>query len=211
MEPAHPSLFPFIQNGLIYKSKTGNTINYQSVGSGAGIRQIQAKTVTFGATDTPQKVEELAKYGLIQFPMVMGGIVPIVNIAGIKSGDLVLDGPTLADIYLGKITKWNDEAIKKLNPAKTLPDSKIVVVRRSDGSGTTFNFTTYLSRVSDEFKEKVGAANSVEWPVGVGSRGNDGVASNVNITANSIGYVEYAFAKQNNVPHTDMINAAGKG
>lgn len=193
-----------------YKTKSGVSLNYQSIGSGAGIKQIQSKTVTFGATDTPQKNEDLEKYGLIQFPMVMGGIVPILNVKGIKSGDLVLDGPTLADIYLGKITKWNDEAITKLNPGKSLPGDTIIVVRRSDGSGTTFNFTTYLSRVSEEFASKVGAANAVEWPVGVGSRGNDGVASNVNITPNSIGYVEYAYAKQNNVPYTDMINAAGK-
>lgn len=193
-----------------YKAKSGTGLNYQSIGSGAGIKQIQAKTVTFGASDIPQKSEDLAKYGLVQWPMVMGGIVPIINIAGIKGGDLVLDGETLADIYLGKIAKWNDEAIKKLNPGKNLPDTSIVVVRRSDGSGTTFNFTTYLSRVSEDFKNKVGAGQSVEWPVGVGSKGNDGVASNVNITANSIGYVEYAYAKQNNVPYADMINSAGK-
>jgi len=193
-----------------YKAKSGTGLNYQSIGSGAGIKQIQAKTVTFGASDIPQKSEDLAKYGLVQWPMVMGGIVPIVNLPGIKSGDLVLDGPTLADIYLGKIAKWSDEAIKKLNPGKTLPDAAIVVVRRSDGSGTTFNFTTYLSRVSEDFKSKVGAGQSVEWPVGVGSKGNDGVASNVNITANSIGYVEYAYAKQNSVPYADMINSAGK-
>jgi len=193
-----------------YKAKTGVGLNYQSIGSGAGIKQIQAKTVTFGATDTPLKSEELEKYGLLQFPMVMGGIVPIINIKGIKSGELVLDGQTLADIYLGKISKWNDDAIAKLNPGKSLPSESIIVVRRSDGSGTTFNFTTYLSRVSEEFASKVGAANAVEWPVGVGSKGNDGVASNVNITANSIGYVEYAYAKQNNVPYVDMINASGK-
>lgn len=193
-----------------YKSKSGVSLNYQSIGSGAGIKQIQSKTVTFGATDTPLKAEELEKYGLLQFPMVMGGIVPIMNVKGIKTGDLVLDGTTLADIYLGKITKWNDEAIVKLNPGKPLPGDSIIVVRRSDGSGTTFNFTTFLSRVSEDWASQVGAANAVEWPVGVGSRGNDGVASNVNITANSIGYVEYAYAKQNNVPYADMINSAGK-
>ena len=193
-----------------YKKETGNGLNYQSIGSGGGIKQIQAKTVTFGATDAPLKAEQLEKDGLVQWPQVMGGIVPVVNLEGVKPGELILDGPTLANIYLGKITKWDDAAIKKLNPNAKLPSDAIAVVRRSDGSGTTFNFTTYLSDVSDEWKSKVGANTAVEWPVGVGAKGNEGVSANVGQTKNSIGYVEYAYAKQNKLVYTGLVNHAGK-
>ncbi len=193
-----------------YKKETGNGLNYQSIGSGAGIKQIVAKTVTFGATDAPMTAEELKKAGLVQWPMVMGGIVPVLNLEGIKPGELVLDGPTLANIFLGTVKTWDDAAIKKLNPKLALPSTAITVVRRSDGSGTTFNFTDYLSKVSADWKSKVGAAASVEWPVGVGAKGNDGVAGNVGQTKNSIGYVEYAYAKQNKLTFANMVNKAGK-
>jgi phosphate transport system substrate-binding protein len=193
-----------------YKKETGNGLNYQSIGSGGGIKQIQAKTVTFGASDMPLKVEQLEKDGLIQWPMVMGAIVPVVNLEGVKPGELVFDGATLADIYLGKITKWDDPAIKKLNPKVNLPSTAIAVVRRSDGSGTTFNFTNYLSKVSPDWKSKVGEGTAVEWPVGVGAKGNEGVSANIGQTKNSIGYVEYAYAKQNKLTYTGMINSAGK-
>ena len=193
-----------------YKKETGIGLNYQSIGSGAGIKQILAKTVTFGATDAPMAFKDLQKNGLVQFPMVMGGIVPVINVEGVKPGELVLDGATLADIFLGKITKWDDAAIKKLNPSVKLPSAGINVIRRSDGSGTTFNFTDYLSKVSPEWQSKVGVNAAVEWPVGVGAKGNDGVAGNVGQTKNSIGYVEFAFAKQNKLTHTDLINKDGK-
>jgi phosphate transport system substrate-binding protein len=193
-----------------YKKETGNGLNYQSIGSGGGIKQIEAKTVTFGATDMPLKVEQLDKAGLIQWPMVMGAIVPVVNLEGVKPGQLLFDGDTLANIYLGKIAKWNDPAIKKLNPNVNLPADAITVVRRSDGSGTTFNFTDYLSKVSAEWKSKVGSGTAVEWPVGVGAKGNEGVSGNVGQTRNSIGYVEYAYAKQNKLTYAAMINKAGK-
>ena len=193
-----------------YKKETGNGLNYQSIGSGAGIKQIMAKTVTFGATDAPLTAEELKKATLVQWPMVMGGIVPVVNLEGIKPGELVLDGAALADIYLGKIKTWNDAAIVKLNPSVKLPADAITVVRRSDGSGTTFNFTDYLAKVSADWKAKPGVGTAVEWPVGVGAKGNDGVAGNVGQTKNSIGYVEYAYAKQNKLTHVDLMNAAGK-
>jgi len=193
-----------------YKKETGIGLNYQSIGSGAGIKQIQAKTVTFGATDAPLTAAQLEKDGLLQWPMVMGAIVPVINLEGVKPGEMVLDGPTLANIYLGKITKWDDPAIKKLNTNLKLPSTAIAVVRRSDGSGTTFNFTDYLSKVSDEWKTKVGSNTAVEWPVGVGARGNEGVAGNVAQTKNSIGYVEYAYAKQNKLTHLALVNAAGK-
>ncbi len=193
-----------------YKTATGNGLNYQSIGSGAGIKQIKAKTVTFGATDAPLKPKDLDEAGLEQWPMVMGGIVPVVNLDGIKSGDLAIDGPTLAQIYLGTITKWNDPAIKKLNPSVNLPDLAIAVIHRADGSGTTFNFTNYLDKVSPEWQAKVGEATSVDWPGGIGAKGNDGVANNVAGTKGAIGYVEYAYAKQNNLTYADMINAAGK-
>jgi phosphate transport system substrate-binding protein len=193
-----------------YKKETGDGLNYQSIGSGAGIKQIRAKTVTFGATDAPLKAEELAKDGLAQWPMVMGGIVPVINLDGVKSGDLVLDGPTLANIYLGKITKWNDPAIKALNPKVNLPDLAIASIHRADGSGTTFNFTNYLSKVSPEWKDKIGEATTVEWPGGIGAKGNDGVANNVGTTKGAIGYVEYAYADQNKLPVASMVNKAGK-
>ncbi len=194
----------------LYKKETGNGLNYQSIGSGAGIKQIQAKTVTFGATDAPMTADELKKAGLVQWPMVMGGIVPVVNLDGIKPGELVLDGTVLANIFLGTIKKWDDAAIKKLNPSLTLPSTAITVVRRADGSGTTFNFTDYLSKVSNNWKADVGAGASVEWPVGVGAKGNDGVAGNVGQTKNAIGYVEYAYAKQNKMTHVNLVNKAGK-
>lgn len=193
-----------------YKKESGNGINYQSIGSGAGIKQIQAKTVTFGATDAPLKAEQLEKDGFAQWPMVMGGIVPVVNIEGVKAGELVLSGDVLAEIYLGKINKWDDAAIAKLNPKLKLPSAAITVVRRSDGSGTTFNFTDYLSKASADWKTKVGSGTAVEWPVGVGAKGNEGVAGNIGQTKNAIGYVEYAYAKQNKLTYTSMVNQAGK-
>jgi phosphate transport system substrate-binding protein len=204
-------VFPILSKWAdAYKKESGSGVNYQSIGSGAGIKQIEAKTVTFGASDAPLKPEQLAKDGLAQWPMVMGAIVPVVNIEGIKAGELVLDGPTLADIYLGKVAKWDDPAIKKLNPNLKLPSVAITVVRRSDGSGTTFNFTDYLSKVSAEWKTKAGSGTAVEWPAGVGAKGNEGVAGNVSQTQNSIGYVEYAYAKQNKLTYTALVNKAGK-
>ena len=194
----------------VYKKETGVSLNYQSIGSGGGIKQIEAKTVTFGATDAPLKGPELEKFGLVQFPMVMGGIVPVVNIEGMAPGELVLDGPTLASIFLGTVKSWDDPAIKKLNPNAKLPSQPIAVVHRSDGSGTTFNFTYYLSAVSPDWKSKVGSATSVEWPVGVGAKGNEGVSNNVSQTKNSIGYVEYAYALQNKMTYTKMVNKDGK-
>ncbi|QOZ73109.1 phosphate ABC transporter substrate-binding protein PstS [Bradyrhizobium arachidis] len=193
-----------------YKKETGNGLNYQSIGSGGGIKQIQAKTVTFGASDAPLKAEQLEKDGLVQWPMVMGAIVPVVNLEGVKAGELVFDGETLANIYLGKITKWDDAAIKKLNPNVKLPSDAITVVRRSDGSGTTFNFTNYLSKASADWKSKVGEGTAVEWPVGVGAKGNEGVSGNISQTKNSIGYVEYAYAKQNKLTYTGLVNKSGK-
>jgi phosphate transport system substrate-binding protein len=193
-----------------YKKDTGNGVNYQSIGSGAGIKQIQAKTVTFGATDAPLKAEALEKDGLVQWPMVMGAIVPVVNLEGIKPGELVLSGQVVGDIYLGKITKWDDPAIAKLNPKLKLPGDAITVVRRSDGSGTTFNFTDYLSKSSADWKAKVGSGTAVEWPVGVGAKGNEGVAGNISQTKNAIGYVEYAYAKQNKLTYVALVNKAGK-
>jgi phosphate transport system substrate-binding protein len=193
-----------------YRTASGNQVNYQSIGSGAGIKQIQAKTVVFGATDMPLNLEDLLKDRFAQWPQVIGGIVLAVNVAGVKSNELVLDGNTVADIYLGKIKKWDDAAIAKLNPGIKLPSAAITVVRRSDGSGTTFNFTNYLSKVSADWKKSIGEGSVVEWPVGVGAKGNEGVAGNVQQNTNSIGYVEYAFAKQNNLSTTKLINAAGK-
>jgi phosphate transport system substrate-binding protein len=193
-----------------YKKETGSGLNYQSIGSGGGIKQIQAKTVTFGASDMPLKGEQLEKEGLVQFPTVMGGVVPVVNIEGIKSGDVVIDGPTLAKIFLGEVKTWNDPAIAKLNPNAKLPSQAIVVVHRSDGSGTTFLFTDYLSKVSPDWKTKVGANTAVEWPVGLGAKGNEGVANNVAQTKGSIGYVEYAYAKQNKMTSLNMMNKDGK-
>lgn len=194
-----------------YKKETGTGLNYQSIGSSAGVKQIQAKTVTFGATDAPLTADQLKKEGLVQWPMVLGGIVPIVNLPNVKPGEMVLDGPTLARIFLGQIESWADPQIAKLNPSLNLPNIPIVIVRRSDGSGTTFNFTDYLSKASTDWKAVVGGpAASIEWPRGYGARGNDGVAGNVGLTRGSIGYVEYAFAKKNGLSHVDMINKAGK-
>src|ERR1700722_16866243 len=193
-----------------YKKETGVGLNYQSIGSGGGIKQIEAKTGRFGATDAPLKGPELEKYGLVQFPMVMGGIVPVVNIDGIAPGELVLDGPTLAGIFLGTVKTWDDPAIKKLNPNAKLPSQAIAVVHRSDGSGTTFNFTYYLAEASDDWKSKVGSATSVEWPAGIGAKGNEGVSNNVSQTKGSIGYVEYAYALQNKLIYTKMVNKDGK-
>ena len=205
--------FPFpiyAKWATVYKGVSGNNLNYQSIGSGGGIKQIEAKTVTFGATDMPLPVKELNQYGLLQFPSVIGGVVPIVNVKGVAPGAMVLDGPTLGDIYLGKISKWNDPAIKKLNPALNLPDQLIVSAHRSDGSGTTFIFTNYLAKVSKEWADKVGFATAVDWPTGIGAKGNEGVAGNVSQAAGSIGFVEYAYAKQNRLAYTKMINKDGK-
>ena len=193
-----------------YKKETGNGMNYQSIGSGGGIKQIQSKTVTFGASDMPLKPEELTKSALVQFPTVVGGDVPVVNLEGLKSGDLKLDGTTLARIFLGDIKSWDDPAIAKLNSDAKLPKQAIVVVHRSDGSGTTFIWTDYLSKVSPDWKSKVGANTSVEWPAGIGAKGNEGVANNVANTKGSIGYVEYAYAKQNKMNAVSMINKDGK-
>ncbi len=192
-----------------YKGITGDGLNYQSIGSGGGIAQIKAKTVTFGASDKPLKPKEQDAAGLIMFPTVIGGVVPVVNVAGIKAGQLVLDGPTLANIFLGHISRWNDAAIKKLNPGVNLPDQAIAVVHRSDGSGTTFIWTSYLAKVSPEWKENVGNETAVDWPVGIGAKGNEGVAGNVAQTTGSIGYVEYAYAKVNHLKHTRMRNRSG--
>jgi phosphate transport system substrate-binding protein len=193
-----------------YKKETGVGLNYQSIGSGGGIKQIQARTVTFGASDMPLKQEQLEKDGLVQFPTVLGGVVPVINVEGVKSGDIVLDGNAVARIFLGEIKNWNDPAIQTLNPSAKLPAQPIVVVHRSDGSGTTFVFTDYLSKVSPAWKDKVGSNTSVEWPTGIGAKGNEGVANNVTQTKGSIGYVEYAYAKQNKMVHAKMMNKDGK-
>ena len=194
-----------------YKKETNNGLNYQAIGSGGGIKQITANTVTFGASDIPQTPAELEKIGnATQWPMVMGGIVPVVNLDGVAANDLTLDGDTLAKIYLGEIKTWDDAALKKLNPNAKLPSTAIVVIARSDGSGTTYNFTNYLTKVSASFKDKVGNAASVQWPTGLGAKGNDGVANNVKQTKGAIGYVETAYAKQNNLTTTKMINKNGK-
>lgn len=192
-----------------YQKATGNKINYQSVGSGAGIKQIKAKTVDFGASDMPLKPEDLEKDGLQQFPTVIGGVVPVVNVAGVKGGDLRMTGEVLAEIYLGKITKWNDKAIAALNPKVSLPDQAIAVVRRADGSGTTFIWTNYLSKVSEEWKSKVSEGTAVQWPVGMGGKGNEGVSAFVQQLPGAIGYVEYAYAKQNKMAYTLLKNADG--
>ncbi|HEV8027996.1 MAG TPA: phosphate ABC transporter substrate-binding protein PstS [Stellaceae bacterium] len=192
-----------------YKAKTGVSLNYQSIGSGGGIKQINAKTVDFGASDMPLKPEELEKADLTQWPMVMGGVVLVVNLPNVKPGDLTLDGPTIADIYLGKIAKWDDPAIKKLNPGAKLPATAIAPLYRSDGSGTNFIFTNYLSKVSPEFKSKVGENTSVEWPTGVGGKGNEGISALAATTPGAIGYVEYAFALQKKLAYTKLINKEG--
>ena len=192
-----------------YNKATSVKINYQSVGSGAGLRQIEAKTVDFGASDAPLKDEDLAKKGLVQFPTVIGGVVPVVNIKGITPGQLKLTGPVLGDIFLGKITNWTDPAIKALNPTLALPDAAIAPVRRADGSGTSFIFTNYLSKVNPEWKSKVGEGTAVNWPVGAGGKGNEGVAAFVGRLPNSIGYVEYAYVKQNKMTFAQLRNSAG--
>ena len=194
-----------------YKAQTGVGLNYQSIGSGGGIKQITARTVAFGASDVPLTAKELADGGnLIQWPMVMGGIVPVVHLDGVNPNDITLDGATLAKIYLGEIKTWNAPELKALNPSAKLPSTPILVVHRADGSGTTFNFTNYLSKVSADWKSKVGSSTAVEWPVGVGAKGNEGVANNVAQTKGAIGYVETAYAKQNKLTTTKMINKDGK-
>lgn len=193
-----------------YKKATGNGLNYQSIGSGGGIKQIKAKTVDFGASDMPLKSEDLEKEGLMQFPAIMGGVVPVVNLANVTPGQLKLNGEVLADIYLGKVTKWNAQEIAALNPGVPLPAEDITVVHRSDGSGTTFIFADYLSKVSPSFKSTVGAGTAVKWPTGVGGKGNEGVAANVQRIKNSIGYVEYAYAKRNKMSHAQLKNRDGQ-
>ena len=193
-----------------YKVKTGQGMNYQSIGSGGGIAQIKVKTVDFGASDMPLKPEDLQAAGLMQFPAIVGGVVPIVNVAGIAPGALKLTGPVLADIYLGKIRKWNDKAIGDLNAGLKLPDEPIAVVRRSDGSGTTFVWTDYLAKTSDEWKTKVGSSTAVSWPEGAGGKGNEGVAAYVQRIKGSIGYVEYAYAKRNSMTHASVRNRDGQ-
>ena len=192
-----------------YNKETGVRINYQSVGSGAGIRQIKAKTVDFGASDMPLKDDELAKDGMVQFPMVIGGVVPVINVKGVAPGQMKITGQLLGDIYLGKITKWNDAALTALNPGVALPDAAISVVRRADGSGTSFIFTNYLSKVNAEWKSKVGEGTAVNWPTGAGGKGNEGVSAFVQRLPNSMGYVEYAYAKQNKMTYVLLKNAAG--
>ena len=192
-----------------YNKANGARVNYQSVGSGAGLNQIRAKTVDFGASDMPLKDDQLAKDGLVQFPTVIGGVVPVVNIKDIKPGQIKLTGQVLGDIFLGKITKWNDAALTALNPGVPLPDAVISVVRRADGSGTSFIFTNYLSKVNPEWQAKVGEGTAVNWPTGAGGKGNEGVASYVSRLPNSIGYVEYAYVKQNKMTYTLLKNKDG--
>ena len=193
-----------------YKQQTGIGLNYQSIGSGAGIKQIKAKTVTFGASDMPLTAEDLKAAGLVQFPMIIGGVVPVVNVKGVGPGQMVLDGATVAAIYLGEITRWNDPRIAKLNPKLRLPATNIAPVYRSDGSGTNFLFSHYLSQTSAKFKETVGENTSVQWPVGIGAKGNEGVANMTNQTDGAIGYVEYAYAKQIKMAYADLVNSDGK-
>jgi phosphate transport system substrate-binding protein len=193
-----------------YKKLTGIGLNYQSIGSGGGIKQIKAKTVTFGASDMPLKPDDLKQASLVQFPMIIGGVVPVVNIKGVAPGQLQLDGATIASIYLGDVAKWDDPAIKKLNPKLALPSTAIAPVYRSDGSGTNFLFSDYLSKESPKFKSTIGANSSVQWPTGIGAKGNEGVANMTTQTDGAIGYVEYAFAKQNKMAYTLLTNKAGK-
>ncbi len=195
-----------------YKKQTNVGLNYQSIGSSGGLKQIRAKTVTFGASDAPVKGEELDKDGMVQFPAIIGGTVPVVNLEGFKPGELRISGPVLADIYMGTIAKWNDAKLAALNPGKQLPDAAITVVHRADGSGTTFNFTDYLSAVSKDWAEKVGKGAAVKWPAAssVGGKGNEGVAANVNRVKGAIGYVEYAYVKKNNMTFLQLQNADGK-
>jgi len=194
----------------LYKASTGNSMNYQSVGSGAGIKQIKSKTVDFGASDMPLPVADLEESGLMQFPAIMGGVVPVVNIEGITPGQMKLTGPVIADIYMGKITKWNAPQIAALNPGVKLPDADITVVHRADGSGTTFLFTDYLSKVSPTWKSSIGAGTAVKWATGVGGKGNEGVAANVQRIKGGIGYVEWAYAKKNKLSHTQLQNMDGQ-
>jgi phosphate transport system substrate-binding protein len=204
-------VFPVVAKwAATYKGVSGTGLNYQSIGSGGGIAQIKAKTITFGATDKPLTSKELGAFGLTQFPLVVGGIVPVVNVPGVKAGQLTLDGPTLALIFLGRVARWDDAAIKKLNPGINLPSKAISIVHRSDGSGTTFQFATYLSRISNDWKNSVGADTAIDWPTGIGAKGNEGVAGNVAQISGAIGYVEYAYAKQNHLAYTKMINKAGQ-
>ena len=191
-----------------YKTSTGTGLNYQSIGSGGGIKQIKAKTVTFGASDMPLKPDELKSSGLVQFPMIIGGVVPVVNVKGVGPGQLTLDGATLAAIYMGDIKTWNDPAIKKLNPKLPLPATAIAPIYRADGSGTNFLFTDYLSKQSPKFKDSIGAATSVQWPVGIGAKGNEGLANQTTQTDGAIGYVEFAYAKQNKMANVLLINQA---
>ena len=193
-----------------YRGIAGDQVNYASIGSGGGIAQIKAKTVTFGATDKPLTSKELNQFGLVQFPLVIGAVVPVINVPGIAPGQLTLDGATLANIFMGKVARWNDPAIAKLNPGVNLPSRAITVVHRSDGSGTTFQFATYLSRMSPEWRADIGADTAIDWPTGIGAKGNEGVAGNVAQIGGSIGYVEYAYAKQNRLAHVKLINRAGQ-
>jgi phosphate transport system substrate-binding protein len=193
-----------------YKRQTGIGLNYQSIGSGGGIKQIEAGTVTFGASDKPLEAADLKQNGLVQWPMIIGGVVPVVNVPGIKPGDLMLDGPTLAAIYMGDISRWNDAVIQKLNPKLALPKLDIAPVYRSDGSGTNFLFTNYLSKVSPNFSQKIGANTSVQWPVGIGAKGNEGVANQTTQTSGAIGYVEYAYVKQTSMTYAKLLNHDGK-
>jgi len=193
-----------------YKQQTGIGLNYQSIGSGGGIKQIKAKTVTFGASDMPLKPDDLKDAGLVQFPMIIGGVVPVVNVKGVQAGQMVLSGETVAAIYMGEITRWNDARIQKLNPKLTLPATTIAPVYRSDGSGTNFLFSHYLSQVSARFKDSIGENTSVQWPVGIGAKGNEGVANMTTQTDGAIGYVEYAYAKQIKMAYCDLLNSAGK-
>lgn len=198
--------------GEAYKAATGNAMNYQSIGSSGGIKQIKAKTVAFGASDAPVKGEDLEKDGMVQFPAIIGGTVPVLNLEGFKPGELRVTGPVLADIFLGNITKWNDPKLAALNPGKSLPSTSITVVHRADGSGTTYNFTDYLSTVSKDWATKVGTEKAVKWPAesSVGGKGNEGVAANVNRVKGAVGYVEYAYVKKNNMNFMQLQNADGK-
>ena len=205
--------FPFpiyAKWAAVYRGQSGTSLNYQSIGSGGGIAQIKAKTVAFGATDKPLTPKELNAFGLAQFPTVIGGVVPVINVPGIAPGQLTLDGPTLANIFMGKVARWNDPAIVKLNPGVNLPNRAITVVHRSDGSGTTFILATYLGQVSAEWKADIGADTAIDWPTGIGAKGNEGVAGNVAQIGGSIGYVEYAYAKQNRLAHVKLVNRAGQ-
>ena len=195
-----------------YKVATGVGLNYQSIGSSGGIRQIRAKTVVFGATDAPVKGEDLDKDGMVQFPAIIGGTVPVFNLEGFKPGELRINGPVLADMYLGNITHWNDAKLAALNPGKTLPNQAVTIIHRADGSGTTFNFTDYLSAVSKDWADKVGKGAAVKWPAAssVGGKGNEGVAANVTRVKGALGYVEYAYVKKNNIPYLQLMNADGK-